>query len=464
MFSSTIRIRLAVGVIALLAMPAPALGQSLPQLLPLVIDQHPDILRARSALEVAQEVVKQSYSAFLPRLGLQHDEARATNRPLGVTRAQETRQTAVFLQWNLFNGGGDIARLNSTESGRDAARADLDNTREELALVLTELYVAVLTAERQVRNATLLVEDLKVLSDIVRERVNRSASAESELWQATSKLLQAKNVLALAQGRLAGARNRLAAVVGGRVDRVDDPDLAGDVVTKRLDQLVDIATRVNPQVLSARSRARGATADARVAESEWLPKVQFEARKNVTLDGPVALQSGLERESLLSVSYVIPLGGATYFRWTEAQARRAAADATIESVKRRIQAELGETREVLAEQRAIARQIEERVQATIRVHMAYRLQYEAGKRSLLDLIIVREDQYSSQEALIVNLSDQHLGAARVHRNLGQLRSVIVDPEGARRALLPQSQALPPCADSGQGVSVVRPCPGVGAGG
>ncbi len=418
----------------------PAWAQTLPDLLKLTIDKHPQITRGQALFDATEEVVKQAYSPFLPRLGVQHDEARSTNRPLGVFAAQQTRQTAAFLQWNLFNGGGDLARLNATERGRDAARAELEDAREELAFTLTDYYVAMVMADRQVLNAKELVRDLSALANTVRARVESGASPDNELFQATSKLLQAKNQLALASGRQAGARNRLSAVAGTRVNWVVDPGFSSEVAMRRLDELVSIATAANPQVIAAESRALAAAADTRTAQSEWLPKVQFEARKNLTLDGPIQLQSGIERESLVSITYVIPLGGSTYFKWTELSARKAAADANVESLKRRIEAELGETREILFEQRAIARQIEERVAASVRVFDAYRLQYEAGKRSLIDLIIVREDQYASQESLIQNLAEQRIGTARVHRNLGQLRAVILDPNAARKSLAqPESE-------------------------
>lgn len=434
-------LRLALAASALLLSTSPAIAQSLPDLLRTVIDRHPDVAVARATLDANGDVVRQAYSPFLPRLGLQHDEARATNRPLGVTTAQQTRQTAVYLQWNLFNGGGDLARLNSAESAANASQAQLEDAREELALLLTQAYIAVLTADQQVLNAKELVADLTALAATVKARVDSGASPDNELFQATSKLLQAKNLLALAQGRQAGARNRLGAVAGVKVNWVVDPGLNSQVVTRRLDELIAIAHASNPSLLAAESRARAAGADTRIAQAEWLPKVQFEARKNLTLDGPIQLQSGLERETLLSITYVVPLGGATYFRWTELASRKAAADATVESVKRRLEAELGETREILAEQRAIARQIEERVAASVRVFDAYRLQYEAGKRSLIDLIIVREDLYASQESLIANIAEQRVGTARVHRNLGQLRAVIFDPAAANKSL-----ALPGATD------------------
>ncbi|MFO1320246.1 MAG: TolC family protein [Burkholderiales bacterium] len=427
----TLRLALAASLFAT-ACPAP--GQTLPELLRILVDKHPDLVRAQLAIDAAREQVKQAYSPFLPRIGVQYDQARATNRLLGINTAQETRQTAAFVQWNLFNGGGDVARLNATESGKAAAESDLEDLREELALSLTEAYMNVVTADRQVLNAQMLVKDLAALAETVRARVDSGASADNELLQATSKLLQAKNSLALAQGRYAGSRNRLSALVGERVTWVVDPILSSELAVRRLDELVSLATAVNPQVRSAESRVRAASADMRSARAEFLPKLQFEARKNLTLEGPNQLQSGLERESLFTVTYIIPLGGSTYFRWTELAARRAAAEATIETVKLKIRAELGETREILLEQRAIARQIEERVAASVRVFDAYRLQYDAGKRSLIDLILVREDQYAGQEALITNLSEQRVGAARLHRGLGQLRAVLLDPEAANKSL------------------------------
>jgi len=255
-----------------------------------------------------------------------------------------------------------------------------------------------------------------------------------------------------AQGRLAGARARLSALVGAPVGELAAPYFDEQMFSRSLAQLMALAREGSPQLLAARARARQAGDEIDVARGDLYPRITLEARKNVQRDGPAELVSGLEREALLQFTYEYSLGKAPYRRLDEARARQLAAEEVVREIDLQLEGEMGDTRETLLEHASLAPQLLDRQRAAAGVFDAYRWQFNAGRRSLLDLITVREDQYVSAEAVMANQRSRLLGAARLYRLLGQLHVRLQDPVARsapadgpveRRESLPSADAVRP---------------------
>lgn len=402
-------------------------AETLQQLWGKVAAAHPKVQGAQARVELARAREAQARSAFLPRIGLQYDYGRAKNESLRVFDAQTTQQTDAYLRINLFNGFADMARKRSAGNETRASQEDLADAREDLALALCETYVNVVTLSRQVRNAQNLVDDLSLLLETVRSSVRLGRNPESDLIQATTKVLEARSNLSDAQGRLAGTRARLVALVGAPVGDLVAPYFDEQIFQKSLPQLLSDARQRTPQLKAARERARQAAEEVAVNKGDLYPKVTFEGRKNIQRDGPAELVSTLEREALIQLTYEYALGGAPYLRVDEARARQVAAEAVVREIEVELEGQIGESREIALEYIALAPQLEDRQRAAAGVFEAYRWQFSAGRRSLLDLITVREDQYFSAEAVANNLNNRQLGAARLYRLLGQLHPRLEDP-------------------------------------
>lgn len=402
-----------------------AQAQTLSALWDKVASNHPKIIGAKARIAIARERDEQASGVFYPRIGVQADMSRAKNESLNINNTQSTNQTDAVLRWNLFNGFADVARKDSIAHEVGASKEDLADNSEELALLLTESYVNVLTLERQTQNAQLLVSDLSVLLDTVKSSVSIGRNPESDLIQATTKMLQARGYLSEVKGKLAGARARLAALVGIPVGELVEPVFDDRLLTRSTAELLSTARAHHPQLAAAKRRAQQSVDEVRVAKGDLYPKLNFEGRKNIQRNGNRALVGTLERETNFQITYEYALGRTPYHRVNEARERQLAAEAAIKEIELDLQGEIGETYESLVELATIAPQLQDRQRAATGVFDAYRWQFNAGRRTLLDLITVREDQYSSGEAVTANIRNRLLGTARLYRLVGQLRGQLM---------------------------------------
>lgn len=425
-------------------MSGTARAETLAQLWGKVVAAHPKIQGAQARVELARTRDDQARANFYPRIGLQYDYARSRNESLRISDPRTTQQTDAYVRFNLFNGFSDVARKASSSKELQASQEDVNEAREDLALALTEQVIGVVTLTQQVANAQHLVDDLSVLLETVRSSVRLGRNPESDLIQATTKMLEARSNFSDAYGRLAGAKAHLEAFVGAPVGEIAMPSFNEQILTHTAQQLMAQAREGAPQLLAARARARQAVDEVNVVKGDLYPKINLEGRKNVQRDGPVELVSGLEREALLQFTYEYSLGRAPYYRLGEARARQLATEAGVRELEVDLAGQIGETRATLLEYVALAPQLEERQRAAVGVFDAYRWQFNAGRRSLLDLITVREDQYISGEAVTANLRNRLLGTARLYRLLGQLRTRLLDDPAVKAtpAALPSSTREP----------------------
>lgn len=425
--TSSLRSPLVLAALLLLIAAGSARGETLQQLWIKVAAAHPKVKGAQARVILSKTRAAQARAAFFPRIGLQYDYARARNESLRVVEPQTTQQTDAYVRLNLFNGFADVARKDSSEKELQATREELADAKEDLALALAEQYVGVLTLSWQVANAQSLVDDLMVLQETVRQSVRLGRNPESDLIQATTKVLEARSNLSDALGRLGGSKARLAATVGAPVNELVPPYFDEAIHHRTVPQLLSQARETTPELQAARNRAGQAADEVAVAKGDLYPKINLEGRKNIQRDGPTELVSGLEREGLIQFTYEYALGGTPYLRVDEARARQQVAEAAVKEIEIELEGQLGETREALLEYAALAPQLADRQRAAAGVFEAYRWQFNAGRRSLLDLITVREDQYVSAEAVTSNLRNRLLGTARIYRLLGLLHPKLEDP-------------------------------------
>lgn len=405
-------------------------AETLAQLWAKVAAAHPKIQGAQAQVELARSREAQARALFYPRIGVQYDFARSRNESLRISDPQTTQQADAVLRVNLFNGFADVARKASALKELQASQNDLEDAAEDLALALTEQYVGVVTLSRQTANARRLVDDLGILLETVRDSVRLGRNPQSDLIQATTKVLEARSNLSDAQGRLDAARARLEALVGTPVDTLSTPEFEEQIFSRLPRQLLDQARESSPQLRAARARALQASEEAGVVKGDLYPKINLEGRKNIQRDGPAELVSGLEREALVQFTYEYALGRTPYHRVGEARARQLAAEAFVREIEIDLAGRIGEARALMLEYAALAPQLQDRQRAAAGVFEAYRWQFNAGRRSLLDLITVREDQYVSAEAVTANQRDRMLVTARLYRLLGQLRPRIEEARAA----------------------------------
>lgn len=225
-----------------------ALGAGLPvssqQAMMMALRNNPAISATIATLRSARAQGKERESAFLPRVEAKVRAGSGRNFD-GVPDQKHDVNAEITLNWNLFNGGSDQARvrqqahlMNQAADLRDKACRD---ARQTAAIAfndvgkLTELMTAL---DRNVLAIEKARDAYRQQFEIGQRSLLDLLNAENELYTARRAFANADHDKLLAQGRMLAAMNELTSRLGLRA-----PMLAGDAGIDNWNTADDLPTR-----------------------------------------------------------------------------------------------------------------------------------------------------------------------------------------------------------------------------
>ena len=222
----------------------------------------------------AQSQSKERDSAFQPRV-----EARlrsgAGNNLDGVADQKRETSAGVFLNWNLYNGGSDQARvrqyanlLNQAGDARDKACRDARQTSAIAYNDVRMLTEQISYLDRNVLSSEKARDAYRQQFDIGQRSLLDVLNAENELYAARRALTAAEHDLVVAKARSHAASSSLVAALGltRAGNAADEPDdgrywQAGDDAAQRCPLSATELALLTKSDLDARARQdQGATA------------------------------------------------------------------------------------------------------------------------------------------------------------------------------------------------------------
>lgn len=421
----------------LLLVTQSARAAPLPAVVEAVLQRHPDIRSAQALLDTTRAQVRQARADFYPTLGLDYRHAEAIDSQAGFSVSRDTRRGNAQLRWNLFNGRIDRHRLRSSSLNEEAAVADLDDAHERIALEVTELYGEVVRLRQRLEIADTLIKEYAALRDTVKRRVEAGRIAAADLEQIESDLIRIQAQRSQLRGQLGGSEYRYKQLTGRSPTQLSSPWLIAPESARDLQQLQARLESDNPRLRAGMKRVAARAAEVAMARGAYWPKLDLELNRRLHAEITPAAVTDTERSNQLALNLEIPLGGRTGARVRESVERHNAARAAADSLLLRLSGELGQLHQELAEARAIQPLLLQRVTSTSRVYQAYRLQFDAGKRSLLDVAQAQNERFMALGDVIDNQILQVLDQARLLALIGQLRQTLVD--GYRDSPLPIPQ-------------------------
>lgn len=390
-----------------------------------VLRQHPDLRTSVALLDAAGERVSQARSAFLPSIGLDAVSSDSKDTQFGQPLDRTTRRTDAFVRWNLFHGMADAAGLRMTEQDSLAAEGDLADAHEKVAMQVTTAYVDVLRLRQRMELARDYVVDYQRLDDDVRKRVEAGRVPAAYQDQVRMGLIDAERQVYQLRGQLAGAEQHYVLLVGKAADEVSEPVLDDSAASQTLAAISEQLAVENNRVRAALARADARREEIGVAGAALFPSLNLEFRKRLQTDINPVPTSDTRGSTQVQLSYEMPLGGSSFSRKREAAARQEAAQATADGALLEVRTTLTQVWPQWIELRHIAPRLQERALASDKVVAAYDLQFTAGRRDLLDLVIVRGERFRARGDLIDNRMDQLLNSAQILALRGRLRAALL---------------------------------------
>lgn len=182
----------------------------------LALDRRPDLRRLRSEEEAQARAVDLARAEFLPTLNA--TGSYDVNRRDIVANGQNSWFVGVALQWNLFNGLADRARIAEARAALQRTRALRERAASAVRLEVKEAFLAVSTARERIAVARRAVAQAEASLRLVQDRYAAGLTTIVNLLQTESALTQARGNLtrALHDYNLAVAGLELAA---GTIDQ-----------------------------------------------------------------------------------------------------------------------------------------------------------------------------------------------------------------------------------------------------
>ena len=398
-----------------------AYSTTLPEVIQRVLNEHPDVRSSYALLQASDAQLKQTYSNFLPIADFTYRYSDSDDETAGRPTTREVRRLDGTARWNVFNGLSDWYGMRSAQLSKGVAESNLAEAQDAVALRLTELYVDILRLSERVKTTKIHLLYRKKLVKDVKKRAELGRISKADEFQAIGRMIDTEHDLSLIQGQLAGLKDSFKEITGFSATQLEEPDIDLDIIKLPYQELLNKAIADNSRYRSALRQVDVQDAQVKVVTGDFFPDVDLEYRKRITSDISPAEVTDTDQLFSLQINYQIPLGGSMFTRRSEAVERKYAAMANADSEILNVKTRLVELRQKLKKAHLIQPRLKEHTELLSDVYHSYVLQFSAGKRSLLDLLILLDERYRAETSLTDNYYQIYVDSANIHREIGQLR-------------------------------------------
>src|SRR5262249_17367509 len=258
-----------------------------------------------AALKVAekQDAKEIAKSAYLPSIRNESVIARITDTQfieiargsLGTVAGTPIPQTSDVLNQGgrtLVTSGTTLAQPLSqlftrikpanraAQADLDASRADAQQTQNEVALRVHQIYYQLLIAQLRSSAAAARIRAHQDLQNERIEQVKYGSALDQNLIEARAQLLQAKQDLLTTELQISDLTMHLDDAMGLPVTTKLTLDASVSAGQERCqkEECVQIARESHPEVIAARAEVEKASAGVRLAKADYLPDVSAFAR------------------------------------------------------------------------------------------------------------------------------------------------------------------------------------------
>ncbi|RKY57960.1 MAG: hypothetical protein DRP94_07595 [Candidatus Latescibacterota bacterium] len=249
----------------------------------LAMEKNLEIVNSMLDVEASGAEERSALGRFLPSLSMGisqsiHDRSRMVlSGTRGLVKTNRSYSLNLGLNYNIFNGFKDISSLKAAKLLREASELTYERTKEEVALIVVQRYLACLKAEKLVDIARQAMERSKVQlertelmfklgsvpqADVIKQRV--------QFGREKLKLLQAKMEY---QSSLAELLYVLGVEAEGRRVRLEDVQELGGNVEMDFEEAFRTALERRKDILALKKALEAARYELKAAKGALLPTI-----------------------------------------------------------------------------------------------------------------------------------------------------------------------------------------------
>jgi len=430
--------RVGKGLMALLtatviSLPAQAQAESLTDAVTAALRLHPGVHVKQAASDAAEKSITEERSNYMPTISVEagtgpsyddNDTTRGlTGGDDGVHSVQFTGRAA--MNQMLYDFNRTQSRVTAAELRKTAADKDLENTREQLAMEATTAYFEVLRTREQTVLAQNYRKILNFYLDKIRMRAEAGAGDSVQLAEAEERIAVAESSLLRFERDAMNATNKYREIIGRAPDsRMDAVKISDGILPKNLDMAVAIGLKENPQIVSAGNQALSRDWDMRAEKANLAPRLDAELTYTQNELANNAGGQAINAQALVKMTWDFTVGGGKTARVDRAAALRLQAESERLSLMREVERSIRDSWVDLKIARQELALLRERELKNKDILVRYNQQYEAGKRSFLQIVGVETRLFNSQAEAINGRYKLLRAKSQLLAKMGRLRNTL----------------------------------------
>lgn len=406
---------LRVAVLSLAVASLSVQAQTLQSVVRNALQEYPGVKSAVSGVSGAKAEIERSKGAYSPTLSL---NASANN--IQNSLADQKPMATPWLAWSVPINGRVAADVQRSESAAQAAQAKLRLVRDDVALQVSEAWLAVVRSQQMVLLAqNNMAEHDAILGD-VRKMVQIDAGRSLDLTQAQVRLDAARTNLTQRQAELAQAHEKLSRYMSDKApesafDRY--PALLKPVPLHESQALADMR---NPALDQVQAQLNEAKARELAARRMHYPTLDLTHGRQF-----LGTINGTHQVTTATFSLPIWQGGQTDAAARSAAAQVLAAQDTVAETQLVIKERIRLAYTELASAQDRFKLSTQQRESGAKLVSGFREQFRMARRTLLDLLNIQSEYAGYQQAEALAQYDVQVAQYRISAAMGQLSQSFV---------------------------------------
>jgi adhesin transport system outer membrane protein len=410
---------------AWMACSVPAQAYDLKEAAQEAVLRNPEVVAKWHAFREATESIDVAAGGYLPKLdlsaNLKREHLETPGTPNTIDLEYTTRGTSLQLTQMLFDGFATKSEVERFSYAQRVRYFELLQASEATALDAAQAYNDVLRYRKLYQLAEENYVQHRAILEQISRRVKAGVGRQVDLEQASGRLALAESNLLVEASNLHDVSARFQRIVGITPPAaMVDPKLLDGALPGNKTNAVAAGYKQNAGLLAAQENIVAAIAEARGTNAAFMPKLYFQARRDLGHD-----VDGVDGRNART-SYGLLLNMNLYNGGSDSAKRRQFAerinvakdlrDKSCRDIRQNVTIGFNDIRK-LTEQIGY---LDQHQLAIEKARDAYRKQFDIGQRTLLDLLDTENELFDSRRAYTNAVHDLAHSYVRTQAGMGQL--------------------------------------------
>ena len=407
-------------------------AESLTSVVNTAIATNPEVLIRTSGADARADEVRQARAGYLPSVdltaGVGYENSRnattigAFNNQQSRSKDQDRtrREAAITLRQIIFDGFATGSEVDRQNARKLAADYEVCSTSEDIALQATEAYTNVMKDQALALNAKANLDEHKRIVELIRQRGN-SMGTDADVAQAESRLLLAHANLIAADAALRDSKTVYQRVVGNLPAKYERPTVPANM-PMNMDEAVSQAMTLHPVMRITAADVDQAKAQYEASKSRFMPTIAAELGADWGKDQNGGKGDTYNHTAMLRMSINLYNGGADKARKSQTSKFINEATEVRNRAMRQIQEEVRLSWVAVDSGSARLRQLVAHEKNAKRALGLYKQQFQAGSRTLLDLLDSQNEYFTAGNSKVRADYNQLYSQYRLLHSKGTLLS------------------------------------------